>query len=85
LNKEELDRQKHLERIAGRLFEKSEPNSSEWLGSIVRYFWHLGKKKFKSLHSPKQIKTNRKVGRWFVFFVIILFISIFYLWITNNN
>lgn len=84
MNKEELEKQKHLERIPDRLFEQNEPNSSEWFGAIIRYFWFLGKKDFNSLYSPKEIKTNRKVGRWIVFFLIILFIAISYLWITNT-
>ena len=82
---ESSHKKKLLENIPDRLFEKSEAKAAEWLGCILRFYWYLGKRNFKSLYSQEEIKTNKKVGRWLTFFLTLLFIYIFYLLIIDSD
>ncbi|NGX85116.1 hypothetical protein [Aequorivita sp. KMM 9714] len=35
---------------------EAELNSSEWFGAIIRYFFHLGKKKFNTFYNERELK-----------------------------
>ena len=37
-------------------------NTAEWLGALVRYFWYLGKRPFKSVYAPKDLWLNVRIG-----------------------
>ena len=43
----------------------AELNSSEWFGAIIRYFFHLGKKKFNTFYNERELKKNALVGYTF--------------------
>ncbi|NRB60441.1 MAG: hypothetical protein HRU50_10955 [Winogradskyella sp.] len=83
MNKEQQERQKHLERIGDRLFEQSGPNTNEWFGAILRYFWFKRKRNFNSIYSVEELKTNKKVGRWFIVCVVVSIITISLIWIKT--
>ncbi|WP_425237407.1 hypothetical protein [Ulvibacterium sp.] len=59
----------------------SELNSSEWFGAIIRYFWHLGRRKFDSFYNPKELKKNAIIGWLFKMIVIFILIYIGYRYI----
>lgn len=50
------------ERIYWQTVADYELNSSEWFGAIIRYFWHLGRKKFNTFYNPAQLK--KKCDYW---------------------
>lgn len=79
LDTENSHKKKLLENIPDRLYEKSESNSSEWIGSISRYFWYLGKRDFNSLYVSNDLKINKKVGRFVKFFLALLLIIAMYI------
>ena len=79
MKKNHPHRKKLLENIPDRLYTESELNSSEWLGAILRYIWHLGKRNFNSFYSQKELIKNKRVGRWFKAFLIIILILFGYL------
>lgn len=59
----------------------SELNSSEWFGAIIRYFWHLGRRKFDSFYNQKELKKNAIIGWLFKMIVIFILIYIGYRYI----
>lgn len=56
----------------------SELSSSEWFGAIIRYFWHLGRRKFDSFYNQKELKKNAIIGLLFKMIVIFILIYIGY-------
>jgi len=52
-----------------------EMNTSEWFGAIIRYFWHLGRKKFNTFYNSKELKKNAIIG-W-LFKVILMLILVY--------
>ncbi len=60
-----------------------ELNSSEWFGAIIRYFWHLGRKKFNTFYTPKEIKKNARIGWVFKIMLMIMLIYIFIMYTTS--
>jgi len=61
-----------------------ELNTSEWFGAIIRYFWHFGRKKFKSFYIRKESKKNILIGYLFKIFILIGFILILYLYYQSE-
>ena len=55
--------------------------SSEWIGAIIRYFWHLGKREFNTLYTSKESKKNILVGWFFkiILVAIVTYIGFLYL------
>ncbi len=56
----------------------NELNSSEWFGAIIRYFWHLGKRKFNTFYNQKELKKNAIIGTVFKIVLFITFIFFLY-------
>jgi len=52
-----------------------ELHTSEWLGAIIRYLFFLGRKKFDSFYTEKQLLLNALIG-W-LFKLILLFGGIY--------
>ncbi|WP_394747061.1 hypothetical protein [Spongiimicrobium salis] len=40
----------------------TEFHSSEWIGAIIRYFFYFGRRKFKIIYQPKELKKNVALG-----------------------
>lgn len=59
--------------------EKNELNASEWLGAIIRYFWHLGKRRFDYFYGPKQLQKNARIGKLFKIVILLSIIFLTYL------
>lgn len=66
------------ERLNWQTEADSELNSSEWFGAIIRYFWHLGRKKFDAFYNPKELKKNAIIGWLFKMVLILILIYIGY-------
>ncbi len=49
-------------------------HTSEWFGAILRYLWHLRRRKFDSFYNPKELKKNILIGWLFKVIVVILVI-----------
>ncbi|WP_271424957.1 hypothetical protein [Aequorivita sinensis] len=63
---------------------EAELNSSEWLGAIIRYFFHLGKKKFNTFYNERELKKNALVGYAFKIVLLIGLVAIVYLFAYNS-
>ena len=61
----------------------SELNSSEWFGAIIRYFWHLGRKKFDTFYNPKELRKNAIIGWMFKMILVIILIYIGYRYMNS--
>ncbi|SHJ28256.1 hypothetical protein [Aquimarina spongiae] len=61
----------------------SELNSSEWIGAILRYFWHLRRKKFDTIYNPKQLKKNAIIGWLFKMTILLTMIYIGYRYMSS--
>ena len=62
----------------------AELNSSEWFGAIIRYFFHLGKKKFNTFYYERELKKNALVGYAFKIVLLIGLVAIVYLFAYNS-
>ncbi|MBB6682659.1 hypothetical protein H4O20_14520 [Aequorivita sp. 609] len=62
----------------------AELNSSEWFGAIIRYFFHLGKKKFNTFYNERELKKNALVGYAFKIVLLIGLVAIVYLFAYNS-
>lgn len=62
----------------------AELNSSEWFGAIIRYFFHLGKKKFNTFYNERELKKNALVGYAFKIVLLIGLVAIVYLYAYNS-
>lgn len=62
----------------------AELNSSEWFGAIIRYFFHLGKKKFNTFYNERELKKNALVGYAFKIVFLIGLVVIVYLFAYNS-
>lgn len=57
-------------------------NTAEWLGALVRYFWYLGKRPFKSVYGPNSLWVNVWIGIVFeILLVLAAIVLIAYLYI----
>jgi len=63
---------------------EAELNSSEWFGAIIRYFFHLGKKKFNTFYNERELKKNALVGYAFKIVLLIGLVAIVYLFAYNS-
>lgn len=63
---------------------EAELNSSEWFGAIIRYFFHLGKKRFNTFYNERELKKNALVGYAFKIVLLIGLIAIVYLFAYNS-
>lgn len=78
---ENNDHKKHKE-LTWQNEADSELNSSEWFGALIRYFWHLGKKKFDTIYTPKELKKNVIIGWLFKMVLLITFFYVMYLFMN---
>ena len=62
----------------------AELNSSEWFGAIIRYLFHLGKKKFNTFYNERELKKNALVGYAFKIVLLIGLVAIVYLFAYNS-
>lgn len=62
----------------------AELNSSEWFGAIIRYFFHLGKKKFNTFYNERELKKNALVGYAFKIVFLIGLVVIVCLYAYNS-
>jgi len=62
----------------------AELNSSEWFGAIIRYFFHLGKKKFNTFYNERELKKNALVGYAFKIVLLIGLVVIVCLYAYNS-
>lgn len=53
-------------------------NSVEWFGAIIRYFGHLGRKKFDTFYKQNDLKKNVAIGWLFQIMVLLIIIYIGY-------
>lgn len=63
---------------------EAELNSSEWFGAIIRYFFHLGKKKFNTFYNERELKKNALVGYAFKIVFLIGLVVIVCLYAYNS-
>ncbi|MCK8521560.1 hypothetical protein M0D21_08270 [Aquimarina sp. D1M17] len=66
------------ERIYWQTAADNELNSSEWFGAIIRYFWHLGRKKFNTFYNPAQLKKNAIIGNLAKILLMLAFFAFLY-------
>ncbi|WP_425236394.1 hypothetical protein [Ulvibacterium sp.] len=59
-----------------------ELNSSEWFGAIIRYSWHLGRRKFNGFYTSGEAKKNATIGWWFKIVLLLILICFGY-WFVN--
>ncbi|TSE10694.1 hypothetical protein [Aquimarina algiphila] len=61
----------------------AELNSSEWFGAIIRYFWHLGRKKFDTFYNQRELKKNAIIGWLLKVIMLIILIYLGYLYMNS--
>lgn len=61
-----------------------ELNATEWFGAIIRYSWHLGRRKFNTFYNAKELKKNVQIGWLFQIVVIVIIIYISYKYVISS-
>lgn len=56
-------------------------NASEWLGAILRYLWHRGKRKFDTFYNSEEYVRNAWIGTVLQIIVIVGLFMGFLAWI----